>query len=158
MIPRPPRSTRTDTLVPYTTLFRSTLLSDIFRRRRGIIARKIPLAHILMEIEFEILLHIRAKKLHFRAIFQTDELILEDRRMDLVLRVELFSESRADALGEPRVDALEARIADIFIANGRDIRRGGLHFSRALEAGLRPTALGFSHFGGGSYWCRRSRG
>src|SRR3546814_7271066 len=57
--------------------------------------------------------------------------------MDLVLRVELFSESRADALGEPRVDALEARIADIFIANGRDIRRGGLHFSRALEAGLR---------------------
>src|SRR3546814_8636266 len=96
MIPRPPRSTRTDTLVPYTTLFRSTLLIDIFRRRRGIIARKIPLAHILMEIEFEILLHIRAKKLHFRAIFQTDELILEDRRMDLVLRVELFSESRAD--------------------------------------------------------------
>src|SRR3546814_13394016 len=82
-----------------TGLFRDfTLLIDIFRRRRGIIARKIPLAHILMEIEFEILLHIRAKKLHFRAIFQTDELILEDRRMDLVLRVELFSESRADAL------------------------------------------------------------
>src|SRR3546814_16431793 len=69
--------------------------------------------------------------------------------MDLVLRVELFSEFRADALGESWVDALEARIADIFIANGRDIRRGGLHFSRALEAGLRPTALGFSHFGGG---------
>src|SRR3546814_16351280 len=30
MIRRPPRSTRTDTLFPYTTLFRSTLLSDIF--------------------------------------------------------------------------------------------------------------------------------
>src|SRR3546814_20976438 len=28
MIPRPPRSTRTDTLFPYTTLFRSALLQD----------------------------------------------------------------------------------------------------------------------------------
>src|SRR3546814_3487310 len=28
MIRRPPRSTRTDTLFPYTTLFRSTLMSD----------------------------------------------------------------------------------------------------------------------------------
>src|SRR3546814_19854626 len=32
MIRRPPRSTRTDTLFPYTTLFRST---NILRRRRG---------------------------------------------------------------------------------------------------------------------------
>src|SRR3546814_21052497 len=31
MIPRPPRSTRTDTLFPYTTLFRSPIL--IFTRR-----------------------------------------------------------------------------------------------------------------------------
>src|SRR3546814_4504584 len=29
MIRRPPRSTRTDTLFPYTTLFRSELLSDL---------------------------------------------------------------------------------------------------------------------------------
>src|SRR3546814_5185222 len=29
MIRRPPRSTRTDTLVPYTTLFRSTVVRDI---------------------------------------------------------------------------------------------------------------------------------
>src|SRR3546814_20616151 len=29
MIPRPPRSTRTDTLFPYTTLFRSAALLDI---------------------------------------------------------------------------------------------------------------------------------
>src|SRR3546814_8252970 len=29
MIRRPPRSTRTDTLFPYTTLFRSTFLSDV---------------------------------------------------------------------------------------------------------------------------------
>src|SRR3546814_1204715 len=30
MIPRPPRSTRTDTLFPYTTLFRSTILRTKF--------------------------------------------------------------------------------------------------------------------------------
>src|SRR3546814_19225754 len=34
MIRRPPRSTRTDTLVPYTTLFRSRR-DDLDRRRRG---------------------------------------------------------------------------------------------------------------------------
>src|SRR3546814_12335389 len=32
MIRRPPRSTRTDTLFPYTTLFRSAFLSERFRR------------------------------------------------------------------------------------------------------------------------------
>src|SRR3546814_9974067 len=32
MIRRPPRSTRTDTLFPYTTLFRSTLLSNLLYR------------------------------------------------------------------------------------------------------------------------------
>src|SRR3546814_14193333 len=31
MIPRPPRSTRTDTLFPYTTLFRSTVDAEIHR-------------------------------------------------------------------------------------------------------------------------------
>src|SRR3546814_5151379 len=33
MIPRPPRSTRTDTLFPYTTLFRSQLVSKQRRHR-----------------------------------------------------------------------------------------------------------------------------
>src|SRR3546814_14310610 len=43
MVPRPPRSTRTDTLFPYTTLFRSFILSvdnltyeDIVGRRQSI--------------------------------------------------------------------------------------------------------------------------
>src|SRR3546814_15629958 len=31
---RPPRSTRTDTLFPYTTLFRSTYVAKLFRRHR----------------------------------------------------------------------------------------------------------------------------
>src|SRR3546814_18463045 len=34
MIRRPPRSTRTDTLFPYTTLFRSRELSGLTRRRK----------------------------------------------------------------------------------------------------------------------------
>src|SRR3546814_14144667 len=34
MIRRPPRSTRTDTLFPYTTLFRSVLVFDVRRRER----------------------------------------------------------------------------------------------------------------------------
>src|SRR3546814_4722138 len=34
MIRRPPRSTRTDTLFPYTTLFRSTGFSECFIHRR----------------------------------------------------------------------------------------------------------------------------
>src|SRR3546814_9741267 len=35
MIRRPPRSTRTDTLFPYTTLFRSAMLLEIAGRLRG---------------------------------------------------------------------------------------------------------------------------
>src|SRR3546814_11679456 len=36
MIRRPPRSTRTDTLFPYTTLFRSPLVQGIFCRRKDV--------------------------------------------------------------------------------------------------------------------------
>src|SRR3546814_15106312 len=35
MIRRPPRSTRTDTLFPYTTLFRSSVRASIHRATRG---------------------------------------------------------------------------------------------------------------------------
>src|SRR3546814_5307858 len=37
MIRRPPRSTRTDTLFPYTTLFRSQVFRDTFLRKNPII-------------------------------------------------------------------------------------------------------------------------
>src|SRR3546814_6889227 len=40
MIRRPPRSTRTDTLFPYTTLFRSLNLFDSGRRRAQVDIRK----------------------------------------------------------------------------------------------------------------------
>src|SRR3546814_5159526 len=36
MIRRPPRSTRTDTLFPYTTLFRSSRVEDQLARRRSV--------------------------------------------------------------------------------------------------------------------------
>src|SRR3546814_15690077 len=36
MIRRPPRSTRTDTLFPYTTLFRSTAMNDIFETNKPV--------------------------------------------------------------------------------------------------------------------------
>src|SRR3546814_6103269 len=42
MIPRPPRSTRTDTLFPYTTLFRSRILeSAIYSRIRSTLIGKV---------------------------------------------------------------------------------------------------------------------
>src|SRR3546814_1284478 len=40
MIRRPPRSTRTDTLVPYTTLFRSTLTGKLARRAPALVDAK----------------------------------------------------------------------------------------------------------------------
>src|SRR3546814_6761869 len=47
MIRRPPRSTRTDTLFPYTTLFRSCLLSHEFVLCSGIkFAGVVPLAQL----------------------------------------------------------------------------------------------------------------
>src|SRR3546814_2092460 len=54
MIRRPPRSTRTDTLFPYTTLFRSTVLpaTDLFLMGRGHdhnIPRGVTHAHTLLQ-------------------------------------------------------------------------------------------------------------
>src|SRR3546814_14071539 len=42
MIRRPPRSTRTDTLFPYTTLFRSDLESQEFGERMEALTRRFP--------------------------------------------------------------------------------------------------------------------
>src|SRR3546814_15608672 len=42
MIRRPPRSTRTDTLFPYTTLFRSALACDLVDRERQVLAAALP--------------------------------------------------------------------------------------------------------------------
>src|SRR3546814_4240168 len=42
MIRRPPRSTRTDTLFPYTTLFRSALPARHYRHASDVIAAGVP--------------------------------------------------------------------------------------------------------------------
>src|SRR3546814_10458038 len=44
MIRRPPRSTRTDTLFPYTTLFRSPLSSREVGSARGFLGNRVPRA------------------------------------------------------------------------------------------------------------------
>src|SRR3546814_4034671 len=46
MIRRPPRSTRTDTLFPYTTLFRSQLAADL----QAIHARQVEVEHDRIEV------------------------------------------------------------------------------------------------------------
>src|SRR3546814_4020577 len=58
MIPRPPRSTRTDTLFPYTTLFRS-----VMRKIRILKPEKLTLSHCDQIGAFELLLF-----RHFRLI------------------------------------------------------------------------------------------
>src|SRR3546814_17232653 len=51
MLRRPPRSTRTDTLLPYTTLFRSALVADnIVRQTEDALAEEVrPFAEMLVE-------------------------------------------------------------------------------------------------------------
>src|SRR3546814_18986403 len=51
MIRRPPRSTRTDTLFPYTTLFRSPQVLDRMQRRQRIVAQAVAVERLLGEIE-----------------------------------------------------------------------------------------------------------
>src|SRR3546814_19712592 len=64
MIRRPPRSTRTDTLFPYTTLFRSELL----RAHGGLAARQA--LHVLHEV---------AETVHDAPPAGFDDLALQDR-------------------------------------------------------------------------------
>src|SRR3546814_7111596 len=50
MIRRPPRSTRTDTLFPYTTLFRSRVLPDRVRHGHRHV-RDLPVPHLLHAVD-----------------------------------------------------------------------------------------------------------
>src|SRR3546814_19703386 len=51
MIRRPPRSTRTDTLFPYTTLFRSPVIEDDVDRLDAVADRDRDLARLGLEVE-----------------------------------------------------------------------------------------------------------
>src|SRR3546814_21170603 len=59
MIPRPPRSTRTDTLFPYTTLFRSL-------GRQVALLHRLDLSFELAQVEEQLLLRRRRAHLHQR--------------------------------------------------------------------------------------------
>src|SRR3546814_6998852 len=61
MIRRPPRSTRTDTLFPYTTLFRSPRLGNINQLRKGTKGRVGPADELLIAI---IIIECGATELH----------------------------------------------------------------------------------------------
>src|SRR3546814_8298831 len=86
MIRRPPRSTRTDTLFPYTTLFRSTTAEyialdypttaiDLYRTKPHVFAdaRKMPFAHASIDAIacYEVLEHVR----------EPDAVLAEDARV-----------------------------------------------------------------------------
>src|SRR3546814_16224637 len=64
MIRRPPRSTRTDTLFPYTTLFRSECCHEPRdRRQRSVIESACHAAHVMCE-GFELVFHRRNRLSH----------------------------------------------------------------------------------------------
>src|SRR3546814_3488554 len=52
MIRRPPRSTRTDTLFPYTTLFRSRLAAE-YERQRDLLARNVASQQVFQRAKAE---------------------------------------------------------------------------------------------------------
>src|SRR3546814_11424452 len=70
MIRRPPRSTRTDTLFPYTTLFRSLLLQAAHDQRRE---RRRAVRAKLREVWWR-LAHLRGEQLRGRSEEHTSEL------------------------------------------------------------------------------------
>src|SRR3546814_6611853 len=53
MIRRPPRSTRTDTLFPYTTLFRSTAFDGVIAEARNLMAEEAARRRVRMDIDVE---------------------------------------------------------------------------------------------------------
>src|SRR3546814_6235657 len=59
MIRRPPRSTRTDTLFPYTTLFRS--MRKVIARRLTESKQTVPHFYLTMDCNLDALLRLRAE-------------------------------------------------------------------------------------------------
>src|SRR3546814_15744585 len=124
MIRRPPRSTRTDTLFPYTTLFRSSLLGLI--HSLGLDAHPLrPSALIGLVDELTSPTTAREPKrqtwnpleqIDVQAIRADIELEVEDDRM--VLRTERFREMGRDSAGNPEVGVCLPRSAERRVGNG----------------------------------------
>src|SRR3546814_11111877 len=96
MIRRPPRSTRTDTLFPYTTLFRSFRLSD------EALARRDPAARPITDGPMESL------NAHQRAI--RDAALAEGRSSVLPLRLRMTQTLTVDADAVPEGETVRAWI------------------------------------------------
>src|SRR3546814_19576724 len=102
MIRRPPRSTRTDTLFPYTTLFRSMALAS----RGPILAYWSDLiAHLRLELAHEI-------HEHFHVFFL-------NTRYELIRGERLASGSIADCQAFPRVRSEERRVGKACVSTCR---------------------------------------
>src|SRR3546814_1365496 len=113
MIRRPPRSTRTDTLFPYTTLFRS--LADVARVRLGQHQSDEP-AHRMAD-------HRRARKLvrrHDRVEIGDDS--VEDARREVLARI-----AAAEAVDPHRIDAVRP------LARGHDAGTDGARAGQRSE-------------------------
>src|SRR3546814_15434216 len=84
MIRRPPRSTRTDTLFPYTTLFRSELrtLPRVVRRHHRIVGGKAPLRPILLGRHVVGGAKMTLQHLKLLAVFEKDDVLGRDRLLD----------------------------------------------------------------------------
>src|SRR3546814_9491462 len=141
MIRRPPRSTRTDTLFPYTTLFRSTWkANDIGGRLMDALAAAQPLAMddmpdraprgpglgkegALVGDLLKLLLKIRARELNVaaRLIARTDDLeaLAAGRRDD----IPLMQGWRFEVFGRAALDLVEGRMG-FAVKNGKLVMSG----------------------------------
>src|SRR3546814_10030988 len=116
-IRRPPRSTRTDTLVPYTTLFRSA--DD----------RAVAVRQVLAEIFDLVGVDVRRRSLDRRGEVEDDRLVgrrLQDvhhRFADLDAEIELGGREGFGAVFEAPVGAGQARgvVAELLRAIDRDV-------------------------------------
>src|SRR3546814_13225639 len=78
MIRRPPRSTRTDTLFPYTTLFRSRAVSNLSAAPRGVLKLNAPMSFGFLHLSGAI------PAFHDRFPQITVEAVMNDRFVDLI--------------------------------------------------------------------------
>src|SRR3546814_17837049 len=135
MLRRPPRSTRTDTLFPYTTLFRSNAqkileyIKDHSSAEVSIILSNNPDAYVLQRADnFEIPTH----------IFDRDEFYHSDNILNLLTVLQIDLIVLADFLwliSKNLIDAFPNRIINIHTAllpsyGGKDMN--GQHFNKAF--------------------------
>src|SRR3546814_14226378 len=139
MIRRPPRSTRTDTLFPYTTLFRSELSRRGGRRRAVAVKRRIV---VLQGIDGDIGAERRVRGVEREQDFlprrRIDARHGEQPRLSGIAADPLFPAPKRDMilpqLGEPREGAVK-RMVGVEIALGR-VRVGAAQLIIVIDVDL----------------------